>query len=92
MDEIAPDSPRVPHENLITFVKDRPGHDFRYDMDFSKIQEELGWEPVVDLEDGLRETVNWYLSSTKWMDAIKEGSDFREWVHHNYEGRGNRPG
>jgi len=79
LDEVLPESPQVPHEHLITFVKDRPGHDFRYDMDYSKIQAELGWEPSVDLESGLRETVKWYLNSPAWMAAIQDGSDFKEW-------------
>jgi len=87
LDEIVPDSPHVPHENLITFVEDRPGHDFRYDMDFSKIKAELDWEPALDLERGLRETVEWYLHSPAWMDAIQEGSDFKAWVEQNYRGR-----
>ena len=87
LDEIIPDSPQVPHENLITFVKDRPGHDFRYDMDFRKIKGELGWEPALDLERGLRETVKWYLNSPEWLDAIQEGSDLKEWIEENYSGR-----
>ena len=87
LDEILPDSPHVPHGNLITFVKDRPGHDFRYDMDYSKIQAELGWEPEMDLERGLRETVAWYLAAREWMDAIQEGSDFQDWVQRHYQDR-----
>ena len=84
LDEIIPESPHVPHGNLITFVKDRPGHDFRYDMDYSKIQAELGWEPEIDLERGLRETVAWYLDATLWMEAIQDRSDFKAWVEMNY--------
>jgi len=87
LDEILPDSPNLPHEKLISFVKDRPGHDFRYDMDYSKIKGELGWEPALDLERGLRQTVEWYLDSPEWMDAIQEGSDFKEWIALNYRGR-----
>ena len=90
LDEIVPDSPHVPHENLIKFVKDRPGHDFRYDMDYNKITADLGWEPAVDLETGLGETVHWYLDSPEWMAAIQEGSDFTEWVEHNYNNRQDR--
>ena len=74
-------------KDLITFVEDRPGHDFRYDMDFAKIRLELGWEPALDLEKGLRDTVEWYLDSTEWMDAIREGSDFIDWVKRNYKDR-----
>lgn len=61
MDELLPDSPYLPHEKLITFVTDRAGHDFRYAIDFSKIKRELGWEPSVTFEEGLRTTVKWFL-------------------------------
>lgn len=87
LDEIVPDSPQVPHQDLVTFVEDRPGHDLRYDMDFSKIKAELGWEPAYDLDQGLRETVAWYLHSPEWMIAVQEGSDFYEWVEQNYKNR-----
>lgn len=61
MDELLPDSPYLPHEKLITFVTDRAGHDFRYAIDCSKIKRELGWEPSVTFEEGLRTTVKWFL-------------------------------
>lgn len=61
MDELRPHSPHVPHEKLITFVTDRAGHDFRYAIDCSKIKRELGWEPSVTFEEGLRSTVKWFL-------------------------------
>jgi len=70
LDELAPDSPHVPHRNLITFVADRPGHDERYAMDFSKLQNELGWTPQTTLEDGLRETVQWYLNNQIWCNSV----------------------
>ncbi len=54
-------------EDLITFVKDRPGHDFRYALDFSKLKEDLGWQPQVDLEEGLSKGVEWYLAHKDWM-------------------------
>ncbi len=56
-----------PH-SLIEFVKDRPGHDFRYSLDFGKIKRELGWEPEVDFSRGLEETVNWYLAHRGWVE------------------------
>lgn len=59
---------------LITFVKDRPGHDYRYAMDFSKIQRELGWKPKHDLEEGLASTVDWYLNHRPWLDAVLDDS------------------
>jgi dTDP-glucose 4,6-dehydratase len=61
MDELLPNSPHVPHEKLITNVPDRAGHDFRYAIDCSKIKRDLGWEPSVTFEEGLRSTVKWFL-------------------------------
>ena len=56
---------------LIEFVTDRPGHDFRYAMDIAKIRTELGWAPSVDLDDGLRRTVVWYLENQDWVEAVR---------------------
>jgi len=64
-------------EELITFVEDRPGHDYRYAVDFSKIRSGLGWEPEVSLEDGLETTVAWYLRNQSWVNDIKSGA-YRE--------------
>lgn len=60
-----------PHRNLISFVQDRPGHDQRYAVDYSKLQSELGWKPQVKFEDGLRETVRWYIDNQIWCNTIK---------------------
>jgi len=60
-------------EKLITFVKDRPGHDFRYAIDASKISKELGWYPSVTFEEGLSKTINWYLENQLWIDNITSG-------------------
>ena len=70
MDELAPNLPVSPAENLIQFVKDRPGHDRRYAIDASKIKTELGWQPSVTVEEGLRETVNWYLENRQWWEPL----------------------
>lgn len=59
---------------LIRFVTDRPGHDRRYAMDASKIMKELGWQPQVPIENGLRQTIEWYLDNTQWVNAILDGS------------------
>lgn len=59
---------------LITYVKDRPGHDLRYAIDASKIKEELGWEPSVTFEQGLEFTVNWYLDNTNWLENVTSGA------------------
>ena len=60
-------------ESLIRYVKDRPGHDMRYAIDPTKIQQELGWEPETSFNDGLRKTVNWYLANTGWWQNITNG-------------------
>lgn len=70
LDTLRPDSGHVPHENLIKFVTDRPGHDKRYAIDASKISKELGWEPSVTVEEGLRLTVQWYLENQDWWQAL----------------------
>lgn len=72
LDELRPESSHRPHEQLITFVKDRPGHDQRYAIDASKIQRELGWSPTVTVEEGLRQTVRWYLENEPWWQALRQ--------------------
>ncbi len=59
--------------SLIRYVKDRPGHDRRYAIDCSKIERELGWRPQVAFEDGLRETVRWYIENADWVAGIRTG-------------------
>ena len=70
MDELAPDLPVKPARNLITFVKDRPGHDRRYAIDASKIRTELGWQPQETVEGGLRKTIQWYLDHRDWWQPL----------------------
>jgi dTDP-glucose 4,6-dehydratase len=70
MDELAPDLPVNPAQNLITFVKDRPGHDRRYAIDASKIRTELGWQPQETVEGGLRKTIQWYLDHRDWWQPL----------------------
>ena len=69
---------RAPHHQLKTFVKDRPGHDHRYAIDFSKIQNELGWNPSYSFKDGMEQTVNWYINHQEWCDNITSGKYQRE--------------
>jgi len=64
----------APHEQLIEFVTDRPGHDFRYAMDTSKISAQLGWAPVESFATGIRKTVDWYIDNPEWWQAILDGS------------------
>jgi dTDP-glucose 4,6-dehydratase len=87
LDEYLPDSPYFPHENLITFVKDRPGHDFRYDIDISKIQKELGWMPKFSLEEGLAFTVKWYLNNKEWIEDVTGSEAYSDWISTNYQKR-----
>jgi len=70
LDELLPDAATVPHEQLVTFVADRPGHDARYAIDASKIARELNWRPSVTLEEGLRKTVEWYLTHREWWQNV----------------------
>ena len=70
MDELAPDLPVNPAQNLITFVRDRPGHDRRYAIDASKIRTELGWQPQETVEGGLRKTIQWYLDHRDWWQPL----------------------
>jgi len=72
LDELAPDG--APHDRLITFVTDRPGHDKRYAIDADKIERELGWRPEETFESGLRKTVEWYLANRPWWEAVRNGS------------------
>nr|WP_027390059.1 GDP-mannose 4,6-dehydratase [Chrysiogenes arsenatis] len=60
------------YENLMTFVQDRPGHDHRYAIDASKIQQELGWKPQETFESGLRKTVQWYLENEWWWQPLRD--------------------
>ncbi len=71
---------------LITFVKDRPGHDRRYAIDASKIQRELGWNPSVTFEQGLEKTVTWYLDQQDWLDRVTSGA-YQQYYETQYQGR-----
>ena len=72
LDELLPDSPHRPHEQLINFVTDRPGHDLRYAIDSTRVREELGWRPSHCLNQGLKQTVTWYLENRWWWQTIRE--------------------
>lgn len=71
---------------LITFVKDRAGHDLRYAIDSSKLQQELGWNPSVDFEQGLRKTVDWYLENQQWLDDVTSGA-YQNYYKDQYDNR-----
>ena len=81
LDELRPGG--APYESLITYVKDRPGHDKRYAIDCSKIERELGWVPKETFDTGLRKTVQWYLDNDEWVRGVASG-EYRKWVSLNY--------
>lgn len=85
LEELAPIHPvGIKHyRDLITYVKDRPGHDMRYAIDASKIAQELGWRPKETFESGLRKTVMWYLTNNEWVEHVKKGS-YRQWIAKQY--------
>ena len=76
----------APHARLITYVRDRPGHDRRYAIDAGRIERELGWRPRETWQTGLRRTVQWYLEHRAWTENIASGA-YRQWVEKNYAGR-----
>jgi len=71
---------------LITYVKDRPGHDRRYAIDCSKLKSELGWKQSVDFDEGLRKTVRWYLDNPTWIAHVRSG-EYAKWMDKNYTQR-----
>lgn len=85
LDDIVPKSD-FKHSCLITFVKDRPGHDRRYAIDSSKISRDLGWQPQSNFESGLIKTVQWYLSNSGWVEKVRE-SAYQNWLKQNYGDR-----
>ena len=87
LDGLVPDSAFVPHQQLISFVSDRPGHDRRYALETQKIQDRLGWRPEESLISGLKRTVQWYLSHPEWVEAIKKQQDYQGWLARNYQQR-----
>lgn len=79
--------PGCDYGSLITFVKDRPGHDRRYAMDTTKIETELGWKPRQSFEGGIRRTVCWYLDNREWIENVTSGA-YQQWISVNYADRG----
>jgi len=86
LDEMQPDAAMGPRRNLITLVKDRPGHDRRYAIDAAKITRELGWQPAEGFESGLRKTVRWYLDHPGWVESVRTGA-YLDWIRQNYTDR-----
>jgi len=82
LDELRPD-PAGPYSRLITYVKDRPGHDRRYAIDARKVEQELGWRPAETFASGIRKTVQWYLDHPEWVARVQSGA-YRDWVSQQY--------
>jgi dTDP-glucose 4,6-dehydratase len=82
LDELVPTA--KPYRELVTFVKDRPGHDRRYAMNIDKIERELGWQPRETFVTGLRKTIQWYLDNPLWVEHVTSGA-YREWIGRQYE-------
>ena len=83
LDDLRPHHPVVPHRKLITFVKDRPGHDRRYAIDCRKIERIQGWKPRESFESGIRKTIRWYLEHEAWVNEVTSGS-YRQWIESHY--------
>lgn len=86
LDKECPRSDGKSYSEQITFVKDRPGHDLRYAIDASKIKKELRWSPSFNFDQGIRDTVLWYLNNEEWVRNVKDGS-YQDWIKQNYEER-----
>ncbi|MCF7914647.1 MAG: dTDP-glucose 4,6-dehydratase [Spirochaetaceae bacterium] len=79
-------NPENQYLDLITFVKDRPGHDKRYAIDCNKIKSELSWNQTVDFSEGLEKTIKWYLDNQDWVEQVESG-EYRKWIESNYGSR-----
>jgi dTDP-glucose 4,6-dehydratase len=71
------------NEQLITFVKDRAGHDLRYAIDSTKLQNDLGWKPSLQFEEGLEKTVDWYLANNQWLESVTSGN-YQQYYNQQY--------
>ncbi|WP_314338659.1 dTDP-glucose 4,6-dehydratase [Acinetobacter guillouiae] len=86
LDELKPQINNQSYETLITFVKDRPGHDLRYAIDASKIAQDLAWKPEETFDTGIRKTVEWYLNNQGWVENIQSG-EYQNWIQQQYKSK-----
>lgn len=84
LDEMQPREDLSSRKDLISFVKDRPGHDLRYAIDCSRLEKELGWVPRESFKSGLKKTIQWYLNNSQWVERVKSG-EYREWIEKHYK-------
>lgn len=84
LDEFQEDKGKRPRRELITFIKDRPGHDRRYAIDFTKLKKELGWSPEESFESGIHKTIQWYLNNREWVSRVKSG-EYQCWIKEHYK-------
>jgi dTDP-glucose 4,6-dehydratase len=84
LDELRPAAGGKPYASLITYVKDRPGHDRRYAIDTTKITMELGWQPQETFASGIRKTIQWYLDHPEWVRLVRSG-EYQKWIETQYE-------
>lgn len=87
LDELQPRSDGQSYLEQISYVSDRAGHDYRYAMDPTKIQNELGWQPEENFDTGIRKTIQWYLDNQQWVDHVLSG-EYQNWIKQNYDKRG----
>ena len=83
LDELSPCQDSQHYKTQITYVTDHPGHDRRYAIDASKIENELGWKPMETFETGIRKTAQWYLDNQPWVQNVTSGA-YRQWMNKNY--------
>ena len=86
LDDIDPDSELGPRRRLIRFVTDRPGHDRRYAIDFSRLKNELGWSPKETFKSGLAKTIDWYRDNGEWIARVQSG-EYQKWIETHYRGQ-----
>ena len=84
LDGIIPDGAGKPRRDLIRFVKDRPGHDLRYAMNFSRLKNELGWQPDESFETGIEKTIKWYIDNKGWVERVRSG-EYLKWIDQQYK-------